>query len=190
MNKKTEPLSKEQIIEIINTMRQGYCGAKPAPIVAAALLVQANLGLRISDVLNLRLCDIINQDGMRYHLQIQEKKTGKQRNFTVTSEVFAFLVTHARKFNIKDDEKLFPVSSRWVSYTLHRTCEYLGYDVNRIGTHSFRKYFATNIYRENSFNVKLVQELLQHSSISTTTRYIGIRQADLENALNSHVLIV
>ena len=82
MNKKTKALTTEQYKEIIHTMREGFCGCRPNERIATALVLEGNLGLRISDILKLRLCDIV-RDGDRYRLEITEKKTGKQRIFTV-----------------------------------------------------------------------------------------------------------
>ena len=79
MNKKTVALTTEQYKEIITTMKQGGCGFLPNERVATALVLEGNLGLRISDIIKLRLADIIN-DGGRYRLAITEQKTGKQRN--------------------------------------------------------------------------------------------------------------
>lgn len=49
MNKKTLALTTEQYREIISTMREGFTGVRPNPRIAAALMLEANLGLRISD---------------------------------------------------------------------------------------------------------------------------------------------
>lgn len=87
MNKKTVALTEEQYKLIITTIRQGFiCSdghiVKPNNRVATALSLEANLGLRISDILHLRLSDII-RDGDRYRLNIIEQKTQKRREFTV-----------------------------------------------------------------------------------------------------------
>ena len=55
--------------------------------IATALILEANLGLRISDILNLKLCDIV-RDGNRYRLDITEQKTEKKRTFTVPTELY------------------------------------------------------------------------------------------------------
>ncbi|KIR01134.1 Phage integrase [Lachnospiraceae bacterium TWA4] len=60
-------------------------------------------------------------------------------------------------------------------------------NLSGIGTHSFRKYFATSIYLENGYNIELVRTLLQHSSSQITQKYIGIGQKDIEDALNKHI---
>ena len=58
MNKKTKALTEGQYKEIIQTMKEGFCGCRPNERIATALVLEANLGLRVSDILKLRLCDI------------------------------------------------------------------------------------------------------------------------------------
>ena len=82
MNKRTIALTTEQYKEIIQTMREGFCGCRPNERIATALVLEGNLGLRISDILSLRLSDIV-RDGDRYRLEITEQKTKKKRVFTV-----------------------------------------------------------------------------------------------------------
>ena len=76
MNKKTTALTTEQYIEIITTMKEGFCGCRPNERIATTLVLEANLGLRISDILRLHLADIV-RDGDRFRLDIVEQKTGK-----------------------------------------------------------------------------------------------------------------
>ena len=39
----------------------------------------------------------------------------------------------------------------------------------------------------NNYNIMLVKELLQHASIETTQKYIGIGDEELENAIQNNV---
>ena len=82
MNKKTVALTTEQYREIIQTMKEGFSGCRPNERIATALVLEGNLGIRISDIVKLRPCDIV-RDGDRYRLEIVEQKTGKAREFTV-----------------------------------------------------------------------------------------------------------
>ena len=50
MNKKTKALTTEQYTEIIKTMREGTFACRPNARVATALVLEGNLGLRISDI--------------------------------------------------------------------------------------------------------------------------------------------
>lgn len=58
---KTVALTKEQYIEIIRLIRGGgYLGTKSNEQVAFALVLEGNLLMRIGDILNLKLKDIVN----------------------------------------------------------------------------------------------------------------------------------
>lgn len=186
MNKTTLALTTEQYKNIIRTLREGFGKHKPNNRVATALMLEANLGLRISDILNLRLKDII-QDGERYRLSIIEQKTGKARKFTVPTALFQFIKLYCIENNIAEDRLIFPITPKTVQKTLAAACEHLGY--KGIGTHSFRKYYSTEIYRDSNYNIVLVQHLLQHSSAAVTQRYIGIEQKEIEDAIENHLLL-
>ena len=184
MNKKTLALTKEQYTEIINTMRTGFSDHRPNNKIATALVLEANLGLRISDIVKLRLCDIV-KDGDRYRLNITEQKTQKKRVFTVPTEIYNYIKQYCIDNEIKSNEQIFKLTDRAVQKHLKLVCDYLEYE--GIGTHSFRKFFATNVYKNNDYNIILVQELLQHSSPSITQRYIGISSKDIETALQNNI---
>lgn len=189
MNKKTVSLTEEQYKEIIFTMRSGFACVdghivKPNNRIATALSLEANLGLRISDILQLRLSAIV-RDGDRYRLNIVEQKTKKKREFTVPTDIYIYIQNYALENHINPAAKLFDMSERAVTKHLKLICDYLGY--SGIGSHSFRKYFATSIYVNNHYDINLVRVLLQHSSTVTTQRYIGLQSKDIENALQNHI---
>ena len=184
MNKKTLALTTEQYREIISAMRKGFTGCRPNDTAATALMLEANLGLRISDILRLRLQDIV-RDGDRYRLSIVEQKTGKARTFTVPLALYQFVRCYCLDRSIPPDRRIFPLPERTVQRHLQRVCDYLGYA--GISTHSFRKYYATEIYKNSGYNIALVQQLLQHSSTAVTQRYIGIQQQEVERAIERHL---
>ena len=187
MNKKTKALTTEQYKEIIQTMREGFCGCRPNERIATALVLEGNLGLRISDILKLHLCDII-QDGNRYRLEITEQKTDKQRIFTVPMVLYQYIENYCLRNGIRRTEVMFPITERMVQKQLRIVCDYLGYD--GISTHSFRKWYATEIYKANGYDIVLVQRLLQHSSAATTQRYIGIEPQRIEQAIEGHAMLL
>lgn len=186
MNKCTVALTTDQYKEIISTMKKGFTGSRPNDPIATALMLEANLGLRISDILRLRLSDIV-KDGERYRLAITEQKTGKARTFTVPLALYQFIRCYCLDHAIPPEHRIFPLTERTVQRHLQQVCDYLGYA--GIGTHSFRKYYATEIYKNNGYNIALVQQLLQHSSTAVTQRYIGIQQQEVEKAIESHLML-
>ena len=187
MNKKTKALTTEQYKEIIATMKEGFCGCRPNERIATALVLEGTLGLRISDILKLRLCDIV-RDGDRYHLEIVEQKTGKSRVFTVPLVIQQYIENYCLRNGIRRDELMFPLTERAIQKQLKIVCDYLGFE--GISTHSFRKWYATEIYKNNGYDIALVQRLLQHSSAATTQRYIGIEPQRIEAAIQGHATLL
>lgn len=186
-NKKTVALTKSQYQNIIDAMKKGSTFFRPNERIAACLVLEANLGLRISDILNLKLSSII-KDGDRYRLDITEKKTSKKRVFTVPLPIYQYIQIYCMKNNIKEDETIFKMTERNIQKYIKKVTDYLGY--KDISTHSFRKFFATEIYLNNKYNIILVQQLLQHSSPSITQKYIGITSEEIENALSKHISLI
>ena len=187
MNKKTKALTAEQYKEIIQTMKEGFCGCRPNERIATALALEGNLGLRISDIIKLRPCDIV-RDGDRFRLEVVEQKTGKRRVFTVPMVIQQYMENYCLRNGIRRNDLMFSITERAVQKQLRIVCDYLGYE--GISTHSFRKWYATEIYKANGFDIALVQRLLQHSSASTTQRYIGIEPQRIEQAIQNHAQLI
>ena len=191
LNKRTIAVDEEIYKKIISVMRQGflYNGVhyKPNDRIATVLVLEYNLGMRISDILKLTVNSFV-KDGDRYRLDLYEMKTGKYRCFTVIPEIYHYVREYAYKNGITQKARLFPITERAVLKHLKVTAEYLKLD--GIGTHSFRKGFATRIYVNNQYNIELVRVLLQHSSVEVTQRYIGIGSRELEEALEKNTFLV
>lgn len=190
MNKRTRAVDVKTYKLIIATMKNGFfhdgVQYKPNVRIATILMLEYNLGLRVGDVLNLRVNSFI-RDGPRYRLDIYEQKTDKFRNFTVPNEIYQFVRDYAYAHNISSSAKLFPITERAVLKHLKAVCSYLG--LEGIASHSFRKGFATNVYVNNNHNIELVRTLLQHSSVTVSQRYIGIGSKELEDAIQKNICL-
>ena len=180
-------LTNTQYENIIRTIQNGAGDLRANPRIATILTAEANLGMRVGDILKLRLSDIV-KDGDRLRLNITEEKTGKKRTFSVPEALYSYFCKYAEKYNIAITERLFPITERAVQKHLKAVCDYLGY--TNISTHSFRKWYATDIYNASGHDIILVQHLLQHSSPITTRRYIGISEEKVEDAISKHVNII
>ena len=186
-NKTTVALTQDQMKEIINTMRSGGAGFRSNDRIATCLILEANLGLRIEDILQLRLSDFL-KDGGNYRIDIVEQKTQKKRTFLVPLEIYQFVYIYCIDHHIQKNDRIFPITTRAVQKYLQKVSDYLGYE--GVGTHSFRKFFASELYEANNCDIELVRELLQHSSTVTTQRYIKRNSKMVEDALRKHVFIV
>jgi integrase len=186
MNKRCVAYSDAEYERVVSLLRNGFMleghHIRPNSRVATIVVLEATLGLRLCDILNLRMTSFI-KDGERYRLDIVEKKTGKKREFTVPIEVYSYIQSYALNSGISADAKLFDISERQVQRHLNLAIRKMGLNLRNYGSHSARKYFSTKVYIDSGYNISLVQKLLQHSSSSITERYIGISQKDVEMAL-------
>ena len=110
--------------------------------------------------------------------------TPLNRSFTVPLVIQQYIENYCLRNGIQRTETIFPISERAVQKQLAIVCDYLGFE--GISTHSFRKWYATEIYKANGYDIALVQRLLQHSSAATTQRYIGIEPQRIEQAIQNH----
>ena len=122
------------------------------------------------------------------------QRTGRElpnfprRVFTVPMVIQQYMENYCLRNGIRRNDLMFPITERAVQKQLHIVCDYLGYE--GISTHSFRKWYATEIYNANGFDIALVQRLLQHSSAATTQRYIGIEPQKIEQAIQNHAQLL
>lgn len=192
MNKKTRAVTKDELELILKTLQDGftYEGVviKPKDEIATIILCQCNLGLRLSDVLNLTLSHFRFSNDGTCRIYIREKKTKKLRNLPINTVFHTYLQTYALKHNIGMDKKLFSSGSRNVQKYLKIVVNYLGLKGN-ISSHSFRKFYCTEIYYQSDYDIKLTQTLMLHSSSRITERYIGVEQKKVEKASVNHLFI-
>ena len=108
--------------------------------------------------------------------------------FTVPLVVKQYIENYCLRNGIGAKDFIFPITERAIQKQLALVCDYLGFE--GIGTHSFRKWYATEIYKANGYDIALVQRLLQHSSAAVTQRYIGIEPQRIEEALQNHAQLM
>lgn len=144
-----------------------------------------NTGLRIGDILALKVGDVRGRDTA----MIIEQKTNKRRTLylrNIADEIDAYT-----RFMDEDDylfasrKKSADGRSKAISTTqayraLQKAADLL--ERNDIGTHTMRKTFGYQHYQRNK-DVAILMEVFNHSSPSVTKRYIGIRQDEITSTL-------
>jgi len=180
----TRPLDLEEFQEILRLLREGFTyldennvqrKCRPNPTVAVILQLQANLGLRIGDVLTLRVGNFkFNR------LEIIEQKTEKLLFRKINPKISGIVMEYALENNLTKDDLLFDIGARNVQKQLKKVTDYLG--ILNVSTHSFRKFYATRHYELSDYNIELVKELLNHKFLSTTQKYIRVSQKLVDEA--------
>ena len=141
-------------------------------------------GLRISDILKLRVRDVKGKE----KIVMREKKTGKERKFALNKVLKKSLASYVGQK--KDYEFLFrsrqgcnqPVSRQQAWKILSEAGERFGLD--SIGTHTLRKTFGYHMYQQ-THDIVTIQKILNHATQDYTLRYIGITQDTLDSAVSN-----
>lgn len=185
--KATRPLEKEEYEEIIKLCKSGFkyidknSGKerkfRSNPSLAFALALQATLGFRASDIVNLKVSDF-----NKSKFSIKEIKTGKWQNRELNEQMYNKLLEYAINNKLDKDDFIYPNKVRNMQQQLKIITEYLGY--KNVGTHSFRKLFAHTLYEESGYDIEIVRHVLNHSDIKTTMRYLGVSAKKLKDLSN------
>lgn len=149
-------------------------------------LLGINIGLRIGDILKLKVQDVRG----RSHIKLNEKKTKKPRLIQINEDLKVVLDDYIKYM---PDGYLFPsrrtAAERMSRENVYRiiveaakTC-----GVEDLGTHTMRKTFGYHFYKRTK-NIALLMLILNHRDQHTTLGYIGITQDLIDDAMMEHSL--
>lgn len=140
-----------------------------------------NTGLRISDILPVKVTDIYNNNNeFRDYFVLKEKKTGKEKKIKINNSLRKELVTFVKSNNLTSESYLFASKKgghlgRIQAYRiLTESADIIG--IENFGTHSMRKTWGYWTYKISKYNIGLIMDTFNHSSQNITLRYIGINQ--------------
>lgn len=194
-----DPLTKEELADI-----KEYLLAEDRIRDYALLTLGVNWALRISDIIGrrgdnptepIRVKDVVKEDGtIKNTFKIKEDKTDKTNELVINDsckealeklfDKYPVLKTCkecALIFNLKDKMKSI---SRVQAYRLiNEWCSVIGVGDKKVGTHTFRKSWATMALNEG-YHIELIREKLNHSSQEITQRYLGLTQKRINDMCN------
>ena len=184
------PIDAKLAIEVIRcaeTMeKERWVGLRNKSI----LMLLYGCGLRISEALNLNYSDIDNED----HILIKGKG-GKERIVPMMEYIKKGILDYIAECpkKIGTDDPLFigkrmnRLSPRIVQYALEKIRSSLALPETAT-PHALRHSFATHLL-DSGGDLRTIQELLGHSSLSTTQKYTKVETAQLYKAYSkSHPL--
>lgn len=139
-------------------------------------------GLRISDILKLKVKDVKNKNS----ISIKEQKTRKQKVFGINPLLKKELKWYCED---KDGEEYLIKSREGYNKSISREMAYkvikaAGIEVGiyDLGTHSLRKTFGYHFYMKYK-DIVLLQKIFNHVDPSITLRYIGIAQDAIDEKI-------
>ncbi|AIF45743.1 site-specific integrase [Virgibacillus sp. SK37] len=146
-----------------------------------------NTGLRISDMLLLKVKDVRGKD----FFIVKEKKTGSIKRFKINQELYIRIDSYTR--DRKEEDYLFqstrgntPIQRVQAYKILNEAARAIGLN-EIIGTHTLRKTFGYHFYKKTK-DVDMLQRIFNHSAPSITKRYIGVSQDEIDQALDDFSL--
>ena len=154
------------------------------------ILLLAKTGMRNKELCNLKLSDI---DWQRQEITIRQSKNNKTRIIPVEEKMLLGKTYPSLKNYIKHWRINSCKNYVFTTCKGRMTPNYLRMIIKEIGKkagmswihpHSFRHYSATNMLRAG-VNIRIVQEILGHSSIKTTGRYLHTIEQDLKEAVRN-----
>ncbi len=143
-------------------------------------------GLRISDILTLTWSMLLDDD----KFTLNEKKTNKRRTVKINSDFQQHIKRCHDALRIKNDNEKCFLSQKKVVYSTQRI-NVLFKDIKKrynlkiehFSTHSMRKTFGRKVYESSGENANMalikLSEIFNHSNISITKIYLGIREKEL-----------
>ncbi len=152
----------------------------------AILFTAYSAGLRVSEVVNLKIQDI---DSDRMQIYVQNSK-GKKDRYVMLSVVLLDIlrmyllqyVPRPKIYLFEGNEPGEPISSRAAQHIFWTARTKAGIR-KEVGFHSLRHSFATHLL-EKGVDIRYIKDLLGHFSISTTNRYLHVKRESLVNILS------
>jgi site-specific recombinase XerD len=159
-------LSPEEIARLLE--------AAPGPKYKAALSAAYSAGLRVSEVVALKVSDI---DSERMLLRIEQGKGRKDRFAMLSPLLLEFLrdwyrIARPAVWLFPGRDRLLPMTTRQLNRAVHVAAGIA--EINkRVTPHTLRHSFATHLLEQN-VDVRLIQVLLGHAKLDTTALYAQV----------------
>ena len=159
-----------------------FLEAVPSLKARAALTTAYAAGLRASEVVSLKVADI---DSDRMLIQVHHGKGAKDRTLMLSAQLLTILRTYWQL--ARPTDWLFPgrTPDKPIDVqVLHAACRSATKAaglVKRVSVHTLRHSFATHLL-ENGVDIRIIQVLLGHNSLSTTARYTHVATSTIAAA--------
>lgn len=138
-------------------------------------------GLRVSEVVNLRVADI---DSQRMTLRIEQGKGRKDRYVMLSAKLLGVLRQYWK--TVRPSHWLFPgqIPERHLTRSSVERIFYQARDgagiTKKVSVHCLRHSFATHLL-ESGVNIRKIQVLLGHKSLQSTQVYTNVAKDYLDN---------
>lgn len=152
----------------------------------AMLFTAYSAGLRVSEIVNLKIPDI---DSKRMQILIQRAKGKKDRYVNLSPVLLDILRNYIVEYKPRPKEYLFESEQTGTAYPTRTVQQIFSNAKNKagirkeVGVHSLRHSFATHLL-EKGTDIRYIKDLLGHFNIKTTERYLHVSKKQLVNIIS------
>lgn len=171
-------LGRDEVEKIINAIDH--------PLIRYFAMTMANTGIRIRECINLTLNDVNLEEG---YLKVINGKGGKNRTVPLNEKLQQNLKEYLENHRPHTNSLYFfalkktgTVSEQYVNRKLKEACKAAGIE-KHVTSHILRHSFASYLVKKDA-HVAVIQKLLGHASLRTTSVYLHVQQDDLVDAVN------
>lgn len=163
----------------------------------AIITLFLNCGLRLSELIGINISDIKFDDNKLTVIGKGNKERSIYLNKSCIKAINEYLKVrpnNAKKDSKNSDKALFlssyrqRISKRTVENVVTKELQRAGLDTTKYSTHKLRHTAATLMYKYGQVDIRALQELLGHQSISTTEIYTHVDNEQVRNAVESNPL--
>lgn len=164
----------------------------------AIITIFLNCGIRLSELVGINIKDIDFSENKLNVIGKGNKERTIYLNKACINAIESYLKVRPVEGIKLDDKKskdaLFlskrreRISKRTVQYIVDKELKKAGLDTTKYSTHKLRHTAATLMYQYGGVDIRALQELLGHESISTTEIYTHVNNEQIRNAVEANPL--
>lgn len=161
----------------------------------AIITLFLNCGMRLSELVNINIKDITFSESKLNVIGKGNKERTIYLNKACIFAINEYLLVRPKegiKYDSKDalflSERRERISNRTVQLIVKKELLKAGLDINKYSVHKLRHTAATLMYQYGNVDIRALQELLGHESISTTEIYTHVDNSQIRNAVENNPL--
>ncbi len=153
----------------------------------AIIMLLYSSGMRVSEIANLRITDI---DSPNMRIKVVQGKGAKDRYTILSQQVLLelrayYLIYKPKQYLFNGQGTAKPISVRNIQHLVQKALIKLGLDSKHYTVHTIRHSFATHLV-DNGTDLHTVKELLGHTCLQTTMRYLHLTTSRTDGIINPY----
>lgn len=153
----------------------------------AIVMVLYSTGMRLAEICALKITDI---DSKNMRIKVVQGKGAKDRFTLLSQQVLLelrayYLIYKPQVYLFNGNKTGSPFHVRGVQLLVQNVLAKIGLSGKNFSVHTFRHSFATHLV-DNGTDLHTVKELLGHTNLHTTSRYLHLSTTRIKSVINPY----